>query len=379
MAGPLELDIDLGVDLDVVDEPETTGPATATDTGFLIQALVVPASPDTVRQIRSPGDAKATYPGETALLANVDAWFSAGGGKLYLSPLVTDAGVAAAAIPDKYGPGQLMAPEVVAAADQTDLRDYGWTANRFYVAQAADGASDSALNTAAEALIDDVGGRFAMLEADRIITPGDAPGTTHEVPASVIKAALMSRSDRVTGNPNLAAAGNHTPGAAGVVDFALGIKADRSLDSIKALARQQVNCFRVVNSRVRSYGYWTLADLEVLPQWWDVGGSRTIMALRAEEQAVAEEMLFGQVSADGAFLDKYKGALSGVLARYQRIGAIFGTQADPGYNVDVSTTSNPTSQLAQGLVKAVITVRTSPFAASLKLTISRRSITQAVA
>jgi uncharacterized protein YwbE len=371
----LDLDLDIGVDLDVTDEPEPSTPPTATDTGFLIHSLAAPeTSPAGVQLVRSPGDARSLYDGEVALLAAIDGWFYTGGGRLYVSPLGVDEAAAAAAIPDKYGPGQLMAPEVVAAADIVALRDYGWDANRFYVAQAPDGATDAALITLKDALVDDAGGRFAELEADTIIIPGEAPGATREVPASVIKAALMSRNDLVTGNPNLAAAGNHTPGAAGQVDYALGIKEDRSLAQIRTLARDQINAFRVVNSRVRSYGYWTLADLAVLPQWWDVGGSRTIMALRAEEQAVAEEMLFGQVAADGVFLDKYQGALSGQLARYQRMGAIFGTEAKPGYTVDVSRVQNPVGQLAQGLVKAVLTVQTSPFAAALKLTLTRRAI-----
>jgi hypothetical protein len=374
---PLDLDLDIGVELDVVDDPEPSTPPTATDTGFLIQATTQPTSPTEVQLVRSPGDAAVVYAGETALLANIDAWFYTGGGRLYVSPLGVDEVAAAEAIPDKYGPGQLMAPEVVAATDQTGLRDYGWANNRFYIAQAPDGAADAALITQKDALIDAEGGRFSMLEADTIIIPGDAPGATREVPASVVKGALMSRNDLVTGNPNLAAAGNHTPGAAGQVDYALGVKADRTLDSIRTLAREQINTFRIVNSRVRSYGYWTLADLAVLPQWWDVGGSRTVMALRAEEQAVAEEMLFGQIDAGGAFLDKYKGALSGVLARYQRIGAIFGTEQAPGYSVDVSKVQNPTNQLATGLVKAVLVLQTSPFAASLKLTLTRRSIASA--
>lgn len=375
----LDLDLDIGVDLDVTDEPEPSTPPTATDTGFLIQATTQTGAPTDVRLVRSPGDARAIYPDEPALLASIDAWFYTGGGRLYVSPLGADEVAAANAIPDSYGPGQLMAPEVVAATDMVGLRDYGWDANRFYVAQAPDGATDAALITLKDALVDAAGGRFAMLEADRIIIPGEAPGATREVPASVVKAALMSRNDLVTGNPNLAAAGNHTPGAAGQVDYALGIKETRTLAQIRTLAREQINCFRVVNQRVRSYGYWTLADLATLPQWWDVGGSRTIMALRAEESAVAEEMLFGQVAADGVFLDKYKGALSGVLSRYQRLGAIFGSIAAPGYDVDVSAVQNPTSQIAQGLVKASLTVQTSPFAASLKLTLTRRAIVSAAA
>jgi hypothetical protein len=375
---PLELD--LGVDLSVVDDPPPSTAPTATDTGFLIHSLAQVESPDTVQEIKSPAQARALYPGETALLASTDAYFGVGGSRLFFSPLgdTLDEGAAVAGFTPAMGPGQLMAPEVATAADMATLRDWAWDTNRVFIAQAPDAAAQAALETLATAVIDDAGGRNVMLEADRLIIPGTAPSATREVPASVVKAALIARSDRVTGNPNLAAAGNHTPGAAGESTYVLGIKNERSKAEQEALAQAQVNCFRTVNNRVRSYGFWTLADLDVLPQWWDMSGSRTIMALRAEEQAVAEELMFGQVAADGAFLDKYKAALSGVLSRYQRLGAIYGTEENPGYRVDVSTEVNPLTNVARGIITAVIVVKTSPFAAELKLTLTRRAITERV-
>lgn len=372
------LDIDLGVDLDVVDEPLPANPTTATDTGFLL-AAIPGGEPQTVQQVLSPAQARTKYPTATSLHTLVDGYFGAGGGRLYVAPLGADELVSANLFGPQLGPGQLMAPAVVSAADQVNLRDWGWANNRVYVAQAPDGASNGALNTLAQALIDDAGGRYSMLEADTILIPGLTPGTTRECPASVIKAALMARSDRVTGNPNLAAAGNHTPGASGVVGYAVGIKGERSIAAQKTLATQQVNCFRTVNGVVRSYGYWTLADLDVLPQWWDMGGSRTVMFLRAQEEAIAEEMMFGQIAADGAFLDKYKGALSGALAEMQRIGALFGTAENRGYSVNVTADMNPVSNVAHGIVASAITLRTSPFAAELPITLTRRAITESVA
>jgi hypothetical protein len=222
-------------------------------------------------------------------------------------------------------------------------------------------------------------GRNTGIWGDTLLIPGVAPGSTREVAASVVAAALAGRSDRVTGNPNLAAAGNHTPGAAGQADYVVGIKAERPMDEIKRLARAQVNSFRTVNNRVRNYGWWTLADLEVLPHWWDLSGSRTMMALRAEEQAVAEEMMFGQVDATKAFQDRYQGALSGVCARYQRIGAIYGSALKPGYNVTVLSGADALPNLARGAVQAQITVMTSYPAVELDLTITRRAITDSVA
>lgn len=371
------LDIDLGVDETIVDDAPPTSPPTATDTGFLIHSFTA-AAPAGVTEVTSALQARQLWPDEDALLAQIDGYFGAGGGRLLVSALATDVAAAVARYGPQYGPGQLMAPETVLLADQVTLRDWAWANNREYIAQAADGATQTALITQKDGLISE-NGRNAMLIADWITIPGVAAGTTRDAAGSVIMGGLIARSDRTTGNPNLAAAGGHTPGAAGIVDYALGIKGERDIATQKTLAQNQVNCFRTVNNQVRSYGFWTLADLSVLPQWWDMSGSRTMMALRAREGAVAEDMMFGQIAADGAFLDRYKGALAGECAEFQRIGAVYGTDQQPGYRVDVSATVNPQSNLAQGKVTATIVAKTSPFAAELKLTLTRRAITDSVA
>jgi hypothetical protein len=371
------LDIDLGVDLEITDDAPPTSPPTATDTGFLIHSFVG-AAPAGVTDIVSPQQARELWPTEDQLLAEIDAYFGAGGGHLLVSALASDVGAAVARFGPQYGPGQLMAPETVLLADQVTLRDWAWLNNREYLAQAASGASQTALITQKDGLISE-NGRNAMLIRDWLTIPGIAAGTTRSAAGSVVMGGLIARSDRNTGNPNLAAAGGHTPGAAGIVDYALGIVGEADIATQKTLAQNQVNCFRTVNNQVRSYGFWTLADLSVLPQWWDMSGSRTMMAIRAREGAVAEELLFGQIAADGAFLDRYKGALAGELSEFQRIGAVYGTDQEPGYRVDVSATVNPRANLAQGKVTAVIVAKTSPFAAELKLTLTRRAITDTVA
>lgn len=373
----MPLDIDLGVDLTITDEAPPSAAPTATDTLFLIHSTVVPESPDGVQELRSAAQARAVYPGENALLAITDAYFAIGGGRVFVSPLAaapaTPADAAGLFLPQS-GPGQLIAPEVVTTPAQVTLRDWAWENNRIYIADTPDGATQAQAEALATGLIDDAGGRFSALECDTLLTPGVAGGAAREVAGSVIKAALIARSDISTGNPNLAAAGNHTPGSGGETDYVLGIKAERSAVEQKALAQAQVNCFRTVNNRVRAYGFWTLADLTVLPQWWDLSGSRTVMAAVAREQAMAEEMMFGEVDANGHFLDRYKGGLSGVLAELQRIGAIYGTAQRPGYTVDVSAVVNPPAQVGQGLIEAQMTIKTSPLAAALKITLTRQSL-----
>lgn len=376
----MTLDLDLGVDLEVTDEPEPAAAPTATDTGFLVMSAALTGSPTGVTELNSALEARNTFPGEVNILAYTDAFFNEGGARLFFSPIpgAGDAEDAVALFTDQMGPGQLVAPTVVAAADQEPLRDWAWAENRIYVASVTDGSTVGNLQTQATALIDDLGGRNAMLEADTLLIPGVAPGTTREVSAAIVKAAHMARSDIATDNPNLAAAGNHTPNAGGQCRYVVGIKNERSAADQKTLATSQVNCYRTVNNRIRGYGYFTLADLDALPHWWDMSGSRTIMAIRAREQAVAEELMFGQVDATNAFLDRYQGALAGELADLQRRGAIYGSDGSPGYSVVVAPSNNPVSQVATGLVMASIVVKTSPFAGSLKITLSRRAITQPV-
>lgn len=373
------LDIDLGVDLEVTDDPQPSAAPTATDTMFLIHPLVDAGSPDGLTKIESAGQARESFPLEPSLLAITDAFFNIGGARIYLSSLETTAIAAASAFQPSHGPGQLVVPTVIASADLEPVKDWCWETNRIGIFNGADGASAATLATLSDALIDASSARFSSIEADTILIPGTAPGTTREVRASVIAAALMARSDIATGNPNLAAAGNHTPGAAGQVDYAVGIKGERPATQQQTLAEAQVNCFRTVNNRVRKYGDWTLADLDFLPHWWDLSGSRTTMAIRAREQAVAEEMMFSQVDAQGGFLDRYYGALSGELAALQRLGAIYGTAQSPGYSVNVSAAVNPLSQVKLGVVKADIVFRVSPPAVDLKITITRRAIDAEVA
>jgi hypothetical protein len=376
------LTIDLGVDVQVVDEPTVAAPPTATDTMFLIHTVAGSASPQTTQVITNNAQAKATYPNEADIQAISDAFFNIGGGRMIVCPQLagdaTPAVSAAARITPQMGPGQVVVPEVTTATNLTALRDWCWDNNRILIANPPDGANVAACQTFQAALTDASKSKFTEIEADTILIPGLAPGTTRDVRASVIKAALMARSDIATGNPNLAAAGNHTPGAAGQVGYAVGIKAEHTGAEQDTLAASQVNCFRTVNGQVRAYGDFTAVNLATLPQWWNVSGSRTIMALRALEQAAAEELVFGQVAGDGLFLDRYYGALAGVCADLQRKGAIYGNDQRPGYSVDVSPAVNPLANIAQGIVTGSIKVKTSPSAVDLEITIVRRQLTQEV-
>jgi hypothetical protein len=365
--------IEVGYEVDVIDEQLPVAAPTATDTLFVLHTVAVAGGPD-LGEITSASVARDLYPADTTLHAYADAFFAEGGAKMYVSDLD------AAAIPaslarftSDLGPGQIVAPEVVTSVTQAAVVDWAFGTNRIPILDGPDGAADAALIALADALNSVAGARNASLEADTILIPGLAPGTTREVPASIIKAALIARNDIATGNPNLAAAGIQQ----GRCRYALGTKVDRTDASRQALAAAQINTFKNVYGRAFSaYGFLTLADLTKLPHWWDLSGSRTVMAARAREGAVAEAHLFGQVDGEGGFLTRYEGALRSELAAMQRIGSLFGNDVSPGYRVDVSAVVNPIAELAQGHVDATITLRTSPHARRMHVHIIRRQLTQ---
>jgi hypothetical protein len=368
--------LDIGVVVGVTDEPLPSVPPTQTDTCFLLHSCSEVGSPTELTELRNTVQARTEFEGEAPILALADAFFAEGGARLYVAPLddtAPDVTAGLAMIGPEHGPGQLVAPEAVTTPDQTELADWAWLTNRFYIADGPDGATDAALITLADALKAVDGGRFASLEADTLVIPGVASGQTREVPASIVVAALMARSDLATGNPNLAAAGVN-----GECRYVVGIAAERLHADRNALGVEQVNTFRTVNQRIRHYGNRTLADLETLPHWLDSSGSRVIMATRARELAVAESHAFGQIDGERKFFDQYEGALRGELAALARLGAFYGTTDAPGYRVDVSAEVNPIENIMQGVVTAQVVVRTSMFTESLRVNIIRRALNQQV-
>jgi hypothetical protein len=371
----------IGPDVEVIDEPTGGQVPTATDPLFLLHTVDA-GSPQGVNKVTSKGQGREEYAGSPALVTELDTYFEEGGGVAYVSPLAAadDPTTALDTLDSSLGPGQIVATEIVDPVDQTAIAEWGWTNNRFYIANAADGAADTALDATRDAIGAGAAGhgRYAGVEADTLLVPGVAGGMTRDVAASIVRAAHMARSDILTGNPNLTAAGQHTPNAAGVCRYVVGIKAERTQAQRDALAATQINTYRNVYGRIMGYGYRAASDLALLPAWWDISGSRTIMAARARELGVAERMMFGQVTADGAFLDKYAGDLSGELADLQRLGALFGTATAKGYSVRAGFAENPLTELQAGRVVAEVKLKTSPFAESLKVNIIRRAITQEV-
>lgn len=367
----------IGVDIEIVEEHRSRSAPVSTDPLYLIHSDVSAAA--TYTDLAS---ARSELNGSQSLSAIVEAYFAEGGRVLHAGELVEvestpDVAESVAQFPADMGPGQLIAPEFNTGADMKAFADWAWETNRLYIGDGAGGADDTALKGLVTTIRGGSGARFATVAADTLDVPY---GVIQTVPASVVQAAMMARNDLATGNPGIAAAG--APQGLrgdGECRYVNGITGERDEAARDDLADYGINCFRTVYGNIRNYGYRTCADTTTHPVWWDLSGARTMMAIRAREAAVAEAHLFGQIDAAGGFLTSYEASLARELAALQKIGAIFGTDTDPGYSVRAGWDVNPREDVAGGLIRSQIVVRLSPIAEQIQLSIIRRPITEGVA
>lgn len=354
-----------GFDTFVVDEPSAGVAATATDTLYLLST----AGPATPEAVKRPSDVT-----DDTLENQLAAYFQIGGRSVYVQghgdgttlPTLADA---LALLP--AGPGQVVAPEAVTSADLITLAG-AWGRGKVALLQGPSTATDTALEALAGTVRAGADARGAALFADYAIfqTPS---GGQQLIPWSLVVAALVARNDRLYKNPNIAAAGVN-----GAVVGVLGVDDLRDDVRREALRDAQVNSAKDVNGSLRNYGFRTLADLATLPHWWDLSGSRTVMAYRAKAAAIDEEFVFGQVDGQGQMLARYEGRLRAAAKDLYDVGALFGDTPDDAYRVVTDETVNPADVLQTGEVTAQVYLRTSPFAEHLVTNITRRPITAAV-
>jgi len=364
-----------GVNVAVVEEP-ALGPGAPTDTSTTFLLTADANGPATATRITSPDQARADFPTATTLHAEVDAIQREGRSETGV-PLVQAIKLDTAVgglqttldkIPATLGPGQVVAPAVVASADIITVGEWAWTSNRVFIANAAADATDAQLSTLAAAVIASGNGRNVALFADAAIIPGIG-ASTRQVPWSLVQAGIIARNDLRTGNPALAAAGDN-----GIAVYALGLLAERNDVSMTTLNAAKVNVARApFGGAPRGYGYRTLADLAVLPQWWDLGGSRVVMDVRSNSASSSERILFAPFDSGGQTLAKWNGLLSDRCLELLRVGALFGNPVD-AFTVDTGVALNPTASLAAGRGRATIRLKTAPFAESLDVSIVRQKI-----
>jgi hypothetical protein len=364
-----------GIEATIVDEPNVgPGAPTATDTLFLISADT--AAPAVPTEISNATQMRVDYPTGTTLWAEVDAFLNesatpAGGSRVIAVQLVSGlSGLAdtLALLPASLGPGQVVAPTIVAASDHADIAEWALATNRTFLANGPSAATDAALITIASTIQASGFGRCAGLFADTAIIPG-VGASTRQVPWAVVAAGIIARNDILTGNPNLAPAGNR-----GIAVYALGILDERTDAEMTTLNAAAVNVARApVGGAPRTFGFKSLADPDTLPQWVQLTGYRVVMDILANSAAASGSILFDQLDAKGLTLAKWHGLLATRCLELLRVGALFGNELT-AFTVDTGPGLNSPAQIALGRAQAGIKLKTSPYAEQLDIAITKQPI-----
>jgi len=270
------------------------------------------------------------------------------------------------------GPGQVSAPGATTSSRHIQLLTHAQNNNRIALLDLPDSPTAATLLAAVNA---DGFSRYGAAFAPWVVCPGVVTGTTRVLPPSPFVAAKIAQADGLYGP------GTPAAGVKGVLSFPNQL----SQPSWDATTRDQLNTGRVDVIRQfgdgsqRIYGWRSMADPTNDPDWVNLGVPRVIMAIVADALQIAEIYVFSVIDGAGHTIASFGGALTGALTVYYNEGLLYGATAKEAFNVDVGPTVNTPQSLAANELRAAISVRCSPDAELVTVTIVNVPITEAVA
>lgn len=139
------------------------------------------------------------------------------------------------------------------------------------------------------------------------------------------------------------------------------------------LDESKVNAIRVINNTIRLYGWRSLSNDTRNFALLNIRDLLNYLVFTAE--STLQPYVFRTVDARGQLLSQVNGVLTGILEPIRVAGGLFekfaenGDQLDPGYLVDTGSSVNTLENLANNEIRAKVSVRPSPSAALISVTI----------
>lgn len=315
--------------------------------------------------------------GTVVPLATVSAVPLAGGSDDLAAITDTERTAALNNIPKGDGAGNVSVPGATTSTVHIALLQHAEANNRFALLDSPNSSVEADLTSAAGAVRAGVTAEqagFGFMAEGWYSIPGLTIGTTRVVPPSAIVAALMSKRDGETRNPNEPAAGIN-----GIPTFGLGpLRAEWSDDARGRLNAAGVNAFRYVGGTHRLYGYRTLVDPNGQGAGWlSAANARLRMAIQADADLIAEPFVFSQITKSK--ISEYNGAVTGMLLGYYSKGALFGDTPEEAFIVDTGPQVNTPDRLAERRLSVVVGARMSEFSEIVYFEFVKVSITEVLA
>jgi hypothetical protein len=270
------------------------------------------------------------------------------------------------------GIGQVSAPGRTSDIGHQQLLAHADATRRIAILDAPDTATQGTLTaSAAAARVGDQ--RFGGMFWPWLIVPGVVSGTNRSVPPSALVAGKLSANDSAGLGANTPAAGVN-----GISAFAVGLSQDPSLLDREALNEGGVDVIRALYGTIRVYGWRTLVDANLDPNWVDLGNSRLYMAIAGQADAIGETFLFSKIDGSGGTIGAFNGALAAMLATFYQNGDLYGDSATDAFFVDTGDSVNTPETMANNELHAVLNVRMSPFAEFVEIEIYKHAIAEGV-
>lgn len=367
-----------GSEVDLVDSPPSI--TELTDSGVLfaigkaLTAVPLEEIYDLAGFVAAAGDRQSGSP----LYDAIDSYFHHGGAKAFIST----AGMSATssdivALLDNFdhglGIGQVAAPGLDTSVIQLAVMAMVLDTKRVAVLDGTDTAVVATLTAQAAALTDQPGDKFSALFAPWDVIPGLATGTTRVVPASGRIAGNIALNDARGLSTNDPAAGPN-----GIARWATDVSQHFTDSDQTTLNPQGVNLTRLIRKVPRTMGWRSLANQSANANWSMFSNSRLLMETQWELDLMNENFEFAKIDGRNHTLKKYQGAIKGVLLPFFEDDDLYGDTPADAFTIDVGPSVNTPETEAEGLLKARIALRTSPFGERVIIEIAKVPITESL-
>jgi phage tail sheath protein FI len=277
---------------------------------------------------------------------------------------------------DALGAGAVVCAEDASDAMGQALIAHANTYSRIALLFGTENQTVANLKTKALTLQAEEHSEHAALYYPWVEIPTGTPGVTRMVPPVGYVAGKRAVAHNQTG-PHLPAAG-----LLSAAKFVVGIKSDINKTVGDDLDENYVNAIRVIQNTIRVYGARSLSS--DTDNFRYITQQDVVNTIVTECYRSIEDVVFSSIDGRNTIFANIESRLISILSVMRNIGALYpafdanGRQLDNGYIVKCDSSLNPTSQLADGLVKAKVGVRVSSVGDRIEIDIVKSNLTSTV-
>ena len=277
---------------------------------------------------------------------------------------------------DALGSGAVVCPEDSGDTVSEALIAHANLTSRIAILFGTEGATATAMKEKALSLQTGEGSEHAALYHPWVLVPTSVPGVGRFIPPVGYVAAKRAVAHNGTG-PHLPAAG-----VVSAAKFVTGLKTDISKVVGDDLDEGYVNAIRVIQNTVRVYGARSLSSDN--DNFRYITQQDVVNSIVTECYRSLEDVVFSSIDGRNTIFADIESRLVSILSVMRNLGALYpafdanGRELDNGYVVKCDSSINPTSQLANGLVKARVGVRVSSIGDRIEIDIVKSNLTSTV-